>query len=214
MPDKPCPGWEYGYHPDAAVVLPSRAADILADLKQHPDGSEQSMRDTRPFHKTMFSGLTPPSFDHYAGHYRGEILDCLKEARVKLTNNADPRVGFEPDWVHNSMKKTAEKISDILFEMDMLQLEDPAVPRDEFLVKAVEHSCEVFESFLEIHPYINGNGHMGRFIIIALLGRYGFWMKDWEIHQRPKEPEYSECIKLHRDGQVTFLQRLILQQFV
>jgi fido (protein-threonine AMPylation protein) len=214
MPQRPCPKWEYGFNLQAASLLPARSAKILADIKSNPGNALRSMCDTRPIHGLLFGGLTPPDFDHYAGHYRGEPLECLKKSTVQLTNHADDRVGFEPEWVYKSMQNKSNNINDAAFELDMLEQSEPKLPTDEFLVKVVEQACELFESFLEIHPYINGNGHAGRFILIAFLGRYGFWIRDWEINQRPKEPEYSDCIRLHRDGKVEFLQKLVLQCFL
>jgi Fic family protein len=61
-------------------------------------------------------------------------------------------------------------------------------------------ACQVFDLFLQVHPYANGNGHVARFIMWALLGRYGFWPVRWPIEPRLKDPEYISMLLRHRNG--------------
>jgi Fic family protein len=74
---------------------------------------------------------------------------------------------------------------------------------------AVALVSALFEQFLRIHPFANGNGHAARLLLIAMLGRSGYWLQRFRIEPRPPEPTYSEAIKASRDG-----NRAPLEQFV
>ncbi|MFC5351466.1 MULTISPECIES: Fic family protein [Azospirillum] len=80
----------------------------------------------------------------------------------------------------------------------------------EKLYRSVRTVAALFVYFLEVHPYANGNGHMARFILIALLRRYGLFLSRWPIHPRPADPPYSKCIALYRDGHPIHLEKFIL----
>ena len=82
--------------------------------------------------------------------------------------------------------------------------------KSEKVIRIVRVACDIFVYFLEIHPYANGNGHMARFILTAILGRYGLWLSKWTIEARPADPPYSGAIKSYRDGNRINLERFVL----
>ena len=53
------------------------------------------------------------------------------------------------------------------------------------LYTAVVVACRAHAWFVHIHPYANGNGHMGRLLVVAILGRYGYWLQKWTIDPNP-----------------------------
>jgi fido (protein-threonine AMPylation protein) len=66
--------------------------------------------------------------------------------------------------------------------------DDPPVPPQVKLFEAVQTACILFELFLRIHPYANGNGHMARAIIIALLARYNYPIRYWTVDRDLNTP--------------------------
>ncbi|MGO7815608.1 Fic family protein, partial [Rhizobium ruizarguesonis] len=67
--------------------------------------------------------------------------------------------------------------------------------------RAIELAAALFVYFLEVHPYANGNGHMGRFLLQSLLGRYGLYFNsNFNMHPRPKDPAYTSAISQYRNG--------------
>jgi Fic family protein len=72
-------------------------------------------------------------------------------------------------------------------------------------------ACRVFEVFLRIHPYANGNGHAARFLIWCLLSRYGYWPKGWPIEPRPPDPPYTHLISEYRNGNWEPLEEFVLK---
>ncbi len=83
----------------------------------------------------------------------------------------------------------------------------------EKLLYVVTFACQVFELILRIHPYANGNGHAARFVLVAILGRYGYWLRQW-LDPRPPDPPYTQLITDYRSGNREPLERFILQAII
>jgi hypothetical protein len=151
--------------------------------------------------------LTPPRCDYYAGHYRGEELRCLKHYTVGI--KSDPMVGYDPQLVLGEMSLLETTIRDAIVALDAFVASGRKPVA--CLIQIVKVAARVFELFLRIHPYANGNGHMGRLIVCALFGRYGFWMSRWTVEPRPKDPPYSSAIAQYRRGNVADLEKFMLE---
>lgn len=204
-----CPNnWEYNDHANHHL-LPDRCKGVLIQLRAERDPSLIS-QDTRPIHGTLFKDLTPPGCPYFAGNYRGADLRCLKYYQVCIP--ADPRVGAPPEHVTHAVNDLAQVISQGLSSIDIAHMLPVArLPQEERIYYLVTFACRVFVEFLRIHPYANGNGHMARFIIWSLLGKYGLWPKRWPLNDRPPDPPYSQYIKQYRDGQRDFLEKFVLK---
>ncbi|WP_105403439.1 Fic family protein [Neorhizobium sp. T7_12] len=209
----PCPGnWEYEHHPNYKhEILSKRTANLLYSLRM--SSIEQKLKaaqDTRPIHAVFFEGLTPKSFDYYAGHYRGEAFRCLDTYNVGVAG--DSRVGHAASVAPAKMYDFASKMKEVFNELHLIQ----AVPEKMFppahkLFRAIELAAGVFVYFLEIHPYANGNGHMGRFIMQAVLGRNDIYFNSsFQTHPRPNEPAYTRAIVAYRNGSKQALHQLLL----
>lgn len=203
--DTGCPEFEYEHHANHRAVLADRTARLLSRLRSGLIDNRATSEDTRPVHAVLFHGLTPEGHPHYAGHYRGESLRCLADYRVHV--QGDPRVGTPPEQVLDAMSLFVKDVGAAISALDAAK--DARIPEADKLNCAVIVACRLFERFLAIHPYANGNGHMGRFLIWLILGRYGYWPTEWPVEPRPPDPPYTELIRQARDG-----QRGLLEQFV
>ncbi len=204
-----CPNFDYEGHPRKNDVLKLRIAEVVAGLRSGQLATLASIVDSRPIHRKLFLELTPYGFDYYAGHYRGENYRCLRFCEVQI--RSDRRVGYPPHLVRQNMDEIAALIQRGVGALDLARdLPSAEIPDDEKVVYVVVFACQVFEIFLRVHPYINGNGHAARFIIWAILGRYGYWPVRWPIEPRPPDPPYSELIKIYRDGNKEPLEKFVL----
>jgi hypothetical protein len=202
-----CPAWEYNGLPQRQAVLTAAAADLLADLMTAAIDSLAIACDTRPAHERLFRQLTPPGVDYYAGHYRGEAFYCLEEYTVQVPH--DPRVGAPPDRVASEMAQMSSFILQRLLLLD-IAVRDPKLTAGRRVQLAVAIAACVFELFLRIHPYANGNGHAARFCVWAILGRYGLWPRKWPIEPRPTDPPYTPAIVEYRNGNAEPLETMLL----
>lgn len=195
-----CPWWEYSDVPNHDELLLSRTRSAMMRIRplSHSD-KLQLTRDTRIFHRNYFQGLTPPSYDYYAGNYRGSDFTCLKFSSVVI--KSDPRVGHPPGMVKSQMEALDRRISEAITECNYINsINEQLLPPENKLFRIVEVAASLFVYFLEIHPYMNGNGHMGRLILISFLGVYGIYLARWPVHPRPQDPPYSQAIADHRRG--------------
>src|SRR6202042_1083778 len=98
---------------------------------------------------------------HYAGHYRGEDFDCLRDYAVRIAIN--PRVGHLPNVVPAEMDEFKDMVCNAVSRIDAAwSVEDRILPRSSKIRRLSELVAAVFNYFLEIHPYANGNGHIAR----------------------------------------------------
>jgi hypothetical protein len=202
-----CPEWEYNGHPNRGLIS-VRIADIVFDLRTEAKSTLTVAADTRESHRAVFHDLVPVRYEYYAGHYRGELFRCLRFYSVGI--QGDPRVGATPDTVKFLMTELGATIRAALLALDGNVL----LPDREKLRYIVVCACQVFVHFLTIHPYANGNGHMGRLVVWSILGRYGHWPNRWTIEPRPPDPPYSELIVRYRNGDREPLERYIVQMLI
>ena len=163
-----------------------------------------TIKDSRRLHGELFQGLTPPHFPHFAGKYRGEPVPCLDIYEVKV--GGDPRVGTQASRVPSEMQAFAENAHELVKAVEAIAASDEQNRR----LRAVEIACLIFEVFLKIHPYANGNGHVARFVVWAVLGHFNYWPVRWRVDPRPDAPDYAEMIVRHRSGDREPLVRHVL----
>ena len=172
MHPRDCPNWEYEHHPNYPGDLTARVKRVLVDLRSGIIDSCQLAADTRPTHGAVFQNLTPSGFEYLAGHYRGEIFRCLQYYSVFVPG--DRSVGLAPTYVVNRMRWFEGLVRRGIAALDEAsRVPNSQVPPEQKILFTVVFACRVFELFLQIHPYANGNGHMSRFMIWSILGRYG-----------------------------------------
>ena len=197
------PEWDYQHYPSDAI-REGRCAAILVDLAAAKISLEVEGTDTKPIHEQMFAGMTEPGEDYFAGHYRGENFPVLSDYRVCI--GMDPRVGSLPHLVDSEMLGLAVNVIQVAQQLDA----DGAAQLhpNERLVRAVGMACALLVDFLRIHPYANGNGHIGRFLVWLALARAGIWPKRWPMNDKIPMP-YPMLLSEYRDG-----NRVPLMQFV
>lgn len=207
------PDWDYEHYPNHKYLLPLRAQEILFQLRKGLINCESSSKDNRPQHKYFFKDLTQKGHEYFAGNYRGSDFPGLKHYEVTVTD--DSRVGVHSSLVDKATNNLAIEISLIIAAIDKANsLPNSTLNETDKLVYIVRFACKLFVEFLRIHPYANGNGHMGRFFIFSFLGVFGIWPKKWPLNDRPPDPPYSFLIKSYRDGNYDGLEMFILRAII
>jgi fido (protein-threonine AMPylation protein) len=202
-----CPQqWEYDGHPRRAELF-TRSRQVLIDLRRNALEAAAVAADSRPVHSTLFDGLTPVEAAYFAGHYRGEDFRCLRYWDVQI--QGDPRVGLAASKVVATMAAVGRQIRASIIEFDR----SPLSPEHK-VAAIVAVACRIFELVLRIHPYANGNGHAARIIITAILGRYGYWIRNFPADPRPPDPPYTDLITRYRDGDPRPLEEYVLRSIL
>lgn len=206
-----CPqNWQYKDSPGYPGSLEAAARGLLVALRGNRLDTEVCARDSRPIHEDLFRDLAPKDHPYFAGHYRGEPFRCLRYYTSGIPSDA--RVGADPRLVTDSMGRLSAQIGATLRGLDAAWAASYSVlsPEDKLLY-AVTAACSIFVEFLTVHPYADGNGHAARFCLIAVLGRYGYWLRNFPLEPRPPDPPYSDAIKFHRDGRPEILESIVLR---
>jgi len=201
-----CPAFEYDEHPDRGRCFPGAIRAALR-LLQNPVPLQLEI-DTRPLHRRLFRELCPDGCEYYAGHYRGEEFRCLKHYSVHIT--MDERVGAPAPLVAPKMQQLARMIQSSMAALDAAHEHPPSrLKESDKALFSVAFACRIFVEFLTVHPYANGNGHIARWLLAAVLRSHGYRLDDFPVDPRPADPPYSDMISRYRDGEVGVLERYV-----
>lgn len=203
-------GWDYEDYNGWRALLKTRCATILHRLRLGEIDGVDLSRNSRPCHRSMFHDLTPPDMPYFAGNYRGSAYRCLRFYAVHVPQN--PRVGAPPENVEFLMSELDALVQESFHSLDHAHaIPDRDLPPPEKLYYAATVACRLLEAFLTVHPYANGNGHVARTIVIAVLGRYGYWLNRWRIEPSPEKRQdpakrmpYIAMIESWRSGNPDF----------
>jgi Fic family protein len=206
-----CPEFEYDHIPGADAVLKRAMVEFFQALRTA--SYEQKLahaKETRIWQSRYFHTLTPAGHPYYAGHYRGEDFFCLRDYSVQI--DSDPLVGSKPAVVPFIMVQLSDKLhrAAALLDLEMHRHPNPRVSPT-YLAKLIQVLAFFFATFLTIHPYANGNGHMARTIVILLLDRYDIRAPRFSIHPRPQDPLYADAIYRYRRREPKPLEMLLLR---
>lgn len=204
------PNWDYEDYPNHLETIARNCRPLLHRLVTNAD-TKSIAQDSRPAHEVLFSGLTPDGLAYFAGNYRGCDQRCLKYYSVGV--GADSRVGIAPHYVRPAMSHLSELVERGMAGLDAAkQIPNSQISKGEKLLNIVAFAAKVFESLLTIHPYANGNGHAARFVVLAILIRYGYHPRRWWIDKRPApDQRYSDALSDYRDGSYSDLEDIILE---
>lgn len=164
------------------------------------------IQDCQPHHAELFCGLTPPSQPYYAGNWRGSDFRCLKHYPVGVPG--DLLVGTPPEQVRPDMERFREEATRHLAAFNIAALEQLS-PKERLLLVA-KFAARVFDLFLRIHPFANGNGHIARLLVLAILGAFKVFPKKWPVDARPPGP-YGDVLYKARRGQPELLTEYLLR---
>lgn len=198
-----CPkNWEYKNDARYQSILKTAYANFLLRIAFGTVEVPKEAVDTRPTHHSFFRELAPPLFPYIAGHYRGENFRCLKNYYVQV--KSDRRVGYPPAIVADCMQRLK---NDVIAAVDSLDASKGVVPDNIHVLNAVKLTSFILNEFFLIHPYANGNGHIGRTVVWMILSRYGYRPHRLHIDH---SPSYAQQLMAYRDGNRQLLEAFLL----
>jgi hypothetical protein len=206
LPHENCRNWEYDYHPDRASLTSICAGIEHAVAADHSAVLPVATYDTRTTHKTMFRGLVPSTCKCLAGTYRGSNL-CKPAHRYEVRIDGDGKVGVKATLVAILMSQSDAQCRAVEEKFAVWRATEPPPDEASVLIELSVVLAKIVERFFRIHPYANGNGHAGRFLLLVMMTRAGFPPADWSIDG--KKP-YSSFIFDYRQGNTVPLEDFIL----
>lgn len=204
-----CNSWDYVTHPNAQSVA-NRCRQFLDELRADPASKAGALSDTRAFHRDMFAAVVPEACSYLAGNYRGSDFECLRSCTVTFGQHQ----GTLPIGVLGAMDLFHQDLAAAFLDLEeaALSVTSP-LTGGAFLVRLAQLLASTLTRFLTIHPYMNGNGHMGRLLVWSALGRYKRLPAKWWLNQRPPG-DYASLLTQHRSGNRKPLEAFLLKCIV
>ncbi|NLB30472.1 MAG: hypothetical protein GX822_02265 [Alcaligenaceae bacterium] len=184
--------WDYENHSNRHLV--THACQILQkNLASNASAMQKIVTDTRVFHKDIFQNVVPTKQPAFAGNYRGSAYYYLQQYNVQIGEHygtAAEHVEQDMVYFHDLFKESLAQ-----FELKTAKLSN-----EEKLVIYSRLIGHFVVTFLTIHPYANGNGHISRLIAWALFCHKGFNITSWDLDKRPDQP-FDTFIAMYQQGQ-------------
>lgn len=157
--------------------------------------------DIRRWHSLLFEGLAP--LDYYAGNYRQDDPD-----RICLGTDVHVAgvLGSPFPLVVEHMRQLVEDCRGQLISLDLYWSYWPERRR---VLAAAKTISTLVCRFIQIHPFVNGNGRLSRFIWRWALLRIGV-PAQVRIDPRPGPP-YGDLMKAAMQGDVEPVAIALLQ---
>lgn len=180
---------------------PYSGQDWEDDLEQHPATSRaiqtgimrcnrwlRSHAHERFLDETLITALHDMAFrdvfPDFAGRLRGPSPNYIA---YNVTFGS--RRGVPHEDVPDAMQALGRDTTNLIKQLNDLKATGSA---EDFLSEVTKAAAYTHCRFIEIHPFVNGNGRTGRLCINYYLRRYGFSLI---AIQRPDEPEYLDAIR-------------------
>jgi hypothetical protein len=206
--------WSYKKFIESDKEVETRCQNIFDNYRVMTDSERINVLcDTRSVHAKMFAGLVPKDQTFYLGGYRGTPRSPLEDRQVTVrVGNLKP-LGYVKNHLSDELR------DELMFLNPLLPFRRSAVMKSaarnvahdlsilEIYIRgllqadmspeaAIKGVAKVFIDHLHIHPYMDGNGHIGRFLLKALMYEKRVdEIREWTIHTRPYGSLMGVCLE-------------------
>lgn len=188
-----CADWDYETHPKQKT-LKGACDRLTAAIAKNPEKFNRFGFDTRPAHRFLFKPFVPKDCTCLAGTYRGSP-SCPELHRLDVGVRGTA-VGTPAAFVEMAMHLLDERCKSLLAAY-AARVSAPGADEALAFALLVDVLCDLLELFFSVHPYANGNGHMGRLLAWALFAQHGFAPRNWSVDS--KQP-YGKALDAYRKG--------------
>ena len=180
-----CPKWEEDIPAGRAAEFISLVASVHQEILASANRSLIDNNDVRRWHAHLFKGFVPK--DYYAGNWRGVDTSrpCLQE-NVSVGGIA----GSDFRLVLGHMLALFNVMR---LQLTQLELNWPLLQPPQRAMRLAIVIANLVGGFVQIHPFLNGNGRTSRLLWRWCLLRFGVAVQCC-VYPRPKQP-YGELMR-------------------
>ncbi len=186
-----CPDWVESIPPHSEMQF--RAVLAMVNRAVHELAKTQivTATDIRTWHYGVFRQFVP--LHYYAGNFRGDPLpgrECLAQ-NVVVGGIPGTHFPFVTRDVSNLLQQYSQSVTRLEIRWPILTPKE----RAEFLAILL---AEFVGGFIQIHPFLNGNGRLSRYIWRYVFYRFNV-PPQCCVHPRPAQP-YSTIMSAAMKG--------------
>jgi fido (protein-threonine AMPylation protein) len=173
-----CPDWS---QPESAIKLPSVARgirEVTQFILKRAASHIVNQGNLKDWHLTIFKGAVP--LQYYAGNFRCEdpSRPCLAAiAFIGLHQGVDYRL------VPSEMNSYSSALHSYITQTDSLMATQPSFANK--VSSSLKLAAWGVGRFVQIHPFLNGNGRVSRLLANYFFVRYGLGLVHFESLPRP-----------------------------
>ena len=184
-----CPRWVDDISPARLAEYKALLAQVHRDVLNLAGRAVVGAEDPCQWHLKLFAPFVP--LPYYAGHYRGvdHNRPCLAQQVAVGATSIGAVPGADYRQVRNFLDNLLNQVRGQLTQLEMRWPE--LSPRDRAFQLAVV-TANLVGGFIQIHPFLNGNGRVSRLLWRWCLLRFGVPPQVC-THPRP-DPPYSSIM--------------------